>query len=157
MARPGTNGHIVLGGTHLPSDSSYCICPVSREAARILSDCFKLGPRLAGSSNRHGEDGQTGKIIQVLAHTVGVAACARGRNARVEAQLRTLEAAVAHMEAVDAVHTGSDVIRMCGFGGIGSVEGHKTSLADGRRFQALGGRGRYGSLPPVSFAGPARA
>lgn len=79
IPRPGPDGFVVLGGTYLKDD--YSPLPDLQVSERILRDCYKLEPKLAGSS------GKSWKDIEVVSHNVGHRPAREG-GARLELQER---------------------------------------------------------------------
>lgn len=84
IPRPGPESHVILGGTYLADNySSLVDLPTSE---RILQECFKLCPGLAGPA----ED-KTWRDIEIVSHNVGLRPSRHG-GARLELEKRTLGA-----------------------------------------------------------------
>lgn len=79
IPRPGPDGFVVLGGTYYKDD--YSPLPDLQVSERILRDCYKLEPKLAGAS------GKSWKDIEVVSHNVGHRPAREG-GARLELQDR---------------------------------------------------------------------
>lgn len=88
IPRPGPSNEIILGGTFLPNEWNTLADPATAE--RILQDCFKLNPDLAGPP----EEGKTRswKDIEVISHNVGLRPARQG-GVRVELEERSIERA----------------------------------------------------------------
>ncbi|WRT68770.1 uncharacterized protein IL334_005750 [Kwoniella shivajii] len=81
IPRPGSSGHVVLGGHYLVSN--YSTLPDLKEAERILKDCYNLCPALAGPNGKSWRD------IEVVAHNVGLRPAREG-GARIELEQRQI-------------------------------------------------------------------
>jgi D-amino-acid oxidase len=80
IPRPGGT-HVILGGTYTPHNHSSL--PDLDEAQRILQDCYKLDPLLAGPNGKSWGD------IKVVNHGVGLRPAREG-GARVELERRAI-------------------------------------------------------------------
>jgi hypothetical protein len=80
IPRPGPDGYVVLGGTYLKND--YSPLPDLKVSERILRDCYKLEPILAGANGNDWTD------IEVVSHNVGHRPAREG-GARLELQERS--------------------------------------------------------------------
>ena len=85
IPRPGPSNHIILGGTFIKNE--WSTSPDLSVSERILQDCFKLNPDLAGPE-RPGRE-RTWRDIEVVSHNVGLRP-AREAGVRVELEERTL-------------------------------------------------------------------
>jgi D-amino-acid oxidase len=84
IPRPGSESHVILGGTYIADNySSLVDLPTSE---RILQECFKLCPGLAGPG-----EGKTWRDIEIVSHNVGLRPSRHG-GARLELEKRTLGA-----------------------------------------------------------------
>ncbi|WWD08233.1 hypothetical protein V865_006344 [Kwoniella europaea PYCC6329] len=81
IPRPGPEGHVVVGGHYRVGD--WSTDADIKEAERILQDCYKLCPKLAGP------DGRSWKDIEVVAHNVGLRPAREG-GARLELEKRQI-------------------------------------------------------------------
>lgn len=109
IPRPGLDGLVVLGGTYIRDEWSPL--PDLKVSERILKDCYKLDPKLAGSS------GKSWKDIEVISHNVGHRP-ARDGGARLELQMRENLLGSPLVIKVKEDRSGA-VIHAYGFGGAG--------------------------------------
>lgn len=109
IPRPGPDGLVVLGGTYIKDDWSPL--PDLKVSERILRDCYKLDPKLAGSS------GTSWKDIEVVSHNVGHRP-ARDGGARLELQERK-DLSGSPLTSKANGKSGGAVIHAYGFGGAG--------------------------------------
>jgi len=111
IPRPGPDGLVVLGGTYIKDNWSPL--PDLKVSERILRDCYKLDPKLAGSS------GTSWKDIEVVSHNVGHRPAREG-GARLELQERKdLLGSPLTSTAKANGKPGGAVIHAYGFGGAG--------------------------------------
>jgi hypothetical protein len=112
IPRPGPSGHLVLGGTYIKDD--YSTLPDLDTAKRILQDCYKLEPLLAGKNGMGWED------IEVVAHNVGLRPAREG-GARVELETRRVGGSKGVGVGGKSVRGGREVavVHAYGFGGTG--------------------------------------
>lgn len=94
IPRPGSEGHVVLGGHYRIGDWATNADLV--EAERILKDCYNLCPKLAGPN------GKSWKDIEVVAHNVGLRPAREG-GARMELEEREIGKAVSSQIAPGSV------------------------------------------------------
>jgi len=109
IPRPGPDGLVVLGGTYIRDNWSPL--PDLKVSERILRDCYKLDPKLAGSS------GTSWKDIEVVSHNVGHRPAREG-GARLELQERK-DLLGSPLTAKANGKSGGAVIHAYGFGGAG--------------------------------------
>jgi len=84
IPRPGPSNHVILGGTFVKNE--WNTSPDLAVSERILRDCFKLNPDLAGPQ-RPGKE-RSWRDIEVVSHNVGLRP-AREAGVRVELEERS--------------------------------------------------------------------
>jgi D-amino-acid oxidase len=99
IPRPGPENHFILGGTYLADEWSPI--PNLATSERMLKDCFKLNPDLAGPER----EGRSWKDIEIVSHNVGLRPARRG-GSRVELEERTLKVASEHDPLIPGIKEG---------------------------------------------------
>ncbi|OXG14759.1 D-amino-acid oxidase [Cryptococcus neoformans Tu401-1] len=92
IPRPGSEGHVVLGGVY--QKDNWSTLPDLKEAERILKDCYNLAPELAGPN------GKSWKDIEIISHNVGLRPARKGEP-RLEIEEREVGAGANEGNAYD--------------------------------------------------------